>query len=61
MTRELVFTEEEIRAMELKIECPDREVVCPRCGGVLQYAEYPTAVEVQCETENCLYAALRGI
>jgi DNA-directed RNA polymerase subunit RPC12/RpoP len=64
MTHEQVsieFTETEIQAMEAKIQNPKEIVICPRCGGRLLFREWPTAVEVRCETENCLHGSIRGI
>ena len=61
MTREIVFTREEIDAMHEKIHDPSKEVICPRCGGELLFREFPTAVEVYCETEDCLRGSIRGI
>ena len=61
MTRELIFTEQEIQAMEAKIRNPYTDVICPRCGRRLECHVWATAVEVRCETENCLLGSIRGI
>ena len=55
------YTELEVEAMKEKYDHPEREVRCPRCGNVLDYARYPTSEEVTCRTEKCIRAACRGI
>ena len=40
---------------------PEKIVICPRCGKKLIYKTFGNSSEVECETENCLYTAIRGI
>ena len=55
------FTEVEIKAIDKKMENPQAEVRCPRCGGCLIFTEYGDSCEVKCETDNCIRACSRGI
>ncbi len=55
------YTDEECRALDRKFEKPDEKVLCPRCGHELQYHEKNGSCWVICETDNCLYDAIRGV
>ena len=54
-------TEEERKALYLKLEDRKKNVKCPRCGALLEYKEYPTAQQVKCPTKGCLELNIRGI
>lgn len=61
----MVLSDKEIEALEKKAENPTIYVKCPRCGKELKYIPYSSsgqlyAVEIRCETENCIKNTLRG-
>lgn len=57
----MVLNEKEQNALDIKIENPKLIVKCPRCGAVIEYHEFPTAVRVNCPTKGCIEKSLRGI
>lgn len=48
-------------ALDKKMNLPEKIVICSRCGQKLIYKTFGNSSEVECETENCLYTAIRGI
>ena len=55
------YNEAECRALDRKFEHPEETVVCPRCGGNLEYTANNGSCMVKCETNGCLCDAIRGI
>lgn len=48
-------------ALEKKMENPEAYVKCPRCGSLIEYKKYDSAILVKCPTEGCIKETLRGI
>ena len=48
-------------ALDKKMNSPEKIIICPRCGKKLIYIIFGNSSEVECETENCLYTAIRRI
>ena len=57
----MVLNEKEKEAIKKKMEKPNTDVVCPRCGEKLKYEDLPSAISVWCPTEGCIFGGLRGI
>ena len=55
------MTEEEYKAMGIKLNNPEKEVRCPRCGRRLLYKEIGNSISIECETEDCIFGGLRGL
>jgi hypothetical protein len=55
------YTAKDNQALDTKMEHPELEVACPRCGKPLRYHEGSSYCEVRCETPDCLRDVLRGI
>ena len=55
------YTQDEIFALGHKMDNPEDDVICPRCGGMLMYTKLPSALTVTCETPGCIRDALRGL
>ena len=55
------YTEEEWAALNLKLNNPDWEVLCPRCGNNIEYEEIGNSISVSCLSENCIFGGLRGL
>jgi len=55
------YTEEEWNALDEKLENPETDVTCPRCGNEISYKETGNSVLVKCLTEGCIYRGIRGI
>lgn len=55
------YNDEEIKALDEKMLNPDKVVICPRCGKKLKYYQQGSGTWVKCETEGCLYDAIRGL
>lgn len=48
-------------ALDKKLNLPEKIIIYPRCGQKLIYKTFGNSSEVECETENCLYTAIRWI
>ncbi len=55
------YSEKERKALMEKLEAPNKDVICPRCGKRLVYIRKGNSCAVICETPNCLRDAIRGI
>lgn len=51
----------EKQALNKKIEYPDSEIKCPRCGNIILYKEYDNGCTVFCKTDGCIKGNIRGI
>lgn len=52
----------ELEAMVEKLDHPEKEVKCPKCGELLQYFEHRSYDTVECPTEGCCKPlVLRGL
>lgn len=56
-----VLTSDEIKALTQKLNTPDADVACPRCGKLLAFAEIGNSCEVKCPSDSCLYDSIRGL
>ena len=57
----MALSEKERAAVDKKIENPQKQVKCPRCGAEIKYTKYDTAILVKCSTDGCIKVGLRGI
>ena len=48
-------------ALRVKMENPDKRVICPRCGAEIIYEEHGNSIVVECSTKGCIYGGLRGL
>ena len=48
-------------ALHLKVEHPELEVKCPRCGGRILYKEIGNSISVKCENQPCIFGGIRGL
>lgn len=55
------YNEEENKAIDEKMEHPEKKVMCPKCGKELIYREVGNSCEVKCQTDGCLKATVRGL
>ncbi len=55
------YTDEELKAIDLKAENPNVDVLCPRCGKELHHRAVGNSYEIRCYTEGCVKAIFRGI
>lgn len=55
------LTNEEILAIEEKMNHPEREVRCPRCGNLIDYIDGVSGSSFVCRTEGCIESNVRGI
>lgn len=51
----------EIYALEDKMMNPSKDVICPRCGGKIEFVKYETAALAKCVTDGCIKMTIRGI
>lgn len=57
----VTMTEEEYEVLEEKLEHPDKEVLCPRCGNEIVYKRIGNSISVECKTPGCIYGGIRGL
>ncbi len=55
------YTIEEWEALDKKLEAPESNVKCPRCGKMLEFHDFKSACEVKCPTSGCLVETVRGL
>ena len=55
------YTEIEWDALDEKMENPQKEVECPRCGNEIIYKEPGNSILVKCLSEGCIFGGIRGI
>lgn len=56
----VMMTEEDYKALDQKLNNPEKEVKCPRCGNDIIYEKRGNSVAVECKTKNCIYGGIRG-
>jgi hypothetical protein len=54
------YSDIERQALRDKLNSPDKEIICPRCGAVLIFRQIGNSCEVKCPTQGCLYGGIRG-
>ncbi len=57
----MAMNKEELAAVDKKINNPNIDIKCPRCGKSLKYEEYPNGIKVYCESDIDITDCLRGI
>ena len=55
------YSEVEWDALDEKLEYPEREVECPRCGNEIIYKEIGNSISVECLSDDCIFGGLRGL
>ncbi len=55
------ITEVEYKAINKKLNNPQEDVSCPRCGKKLLYKKIGNSISIECETEDCIYGGIRGL
>lgn len=51
----------EKQALITKLNNPNEDVKCPRCGNVIVLKNHGNSVIVECETADCIHGGIRGI
>ena len=57
----MAMNKEELTAIDKKMNNPNIDVKCPRCGKSLKYEEYSNGIKVYCESDTNIIDYLRGI
>lgn len=57
----MVMTKEERMALRDKLENPQKDVKCPRCGKEIIYERRGNSIAVECKSPKCIYGGLRGL
>ena len=55
------MAEEELEALNEKMNNHDKKVICPRCGNEIVYVSSGNSEEVYCKTKGCISKSFRGI
>ena len=57
----MVMSEIEIKALEEKLNNPEKKVVCPRCGNEIIYEKIGNSIFANCKTPGCISGGIRGL
>ena len=49
------------KALNYKMAHPEKEVLCPKCGKVLEWAYEDHSIQVKCTKPKCIMGTSRGI
>ena len=49
------------KALNEKLNNPQTDVRCPRCGNIINYDKRGNSIAVECATKDCIYGGIRGI
>ena len=55
------MTEEDYKALDEKLNNPQKTVKCPRCGNEIIYEKRGNSIAVECKTPNCIFGGIRGL
>lgn len=55
------FKDKYKKALNYKMAHPEKDVICPKCGKLLEYAYVNGAIEVKCPKRKCIMGNSRGI
>jgi len=55
------YTKTEWDALNEKMNNPEKEVICPRCGNEIEYEEIGNSISVHCLSEDCIFGGIRGL
>ena len=55
------YSKEEWDALDEKMNNPQEDVVCPRCGNEIIYSEPGNSICVKCLTDGCIFGGIRGL
>ena len=58
-TRDYTITEWD--ALDEKMNCPDKNVACPRCDNEIIYEERGNSIAVECLSDGCIFGGIRGL
>lgn len=57
----MVMNKSETEAIKDKLNNPEKNVKCPRCGNEIIYEKRGNSIAVECKTKNCIYGGIRGL
>lgn len=57
----VTMNEKDYKALDEKLNNPEKAVKCPRCGNEIIYEKRGNSIAVECKTKNCIYGGIRGL
>lgn len=57
----VTMTDKDYEALDEKLNNPDKEVRCPRCGNEIIFEKRGNSIAVECKTSGCIYGGIRGL
>jgi predicted RNA-binding Zn-ribbon protein involved in translation (DUF1610 family) len=57
----MVLTDADKKALQEKMDNPEKEVICPRCGNEIIYEQRGNSIAVECKSPKCIYGGIRGL
>lgn len=57
----VTMNEKDYKALEEKMNNPDKVIKCPRCGNKIIYEKRGNSIAVECQTPGCIYGGIRGL
>ena len=57
----VTMTEKDYDILEMKLNNPEKKVICPRCGNEIIYKKRGNSIAVECRTRGCIRGGIRGL
>ena len=57
----VTMTKRDYEVLDEKLNNPDKEVRCHRCGNEIIYEKRGNSIAVECKTPGCIYGGIRGL
>lgn len=55
------ITKKEYDVLDIKLNNPNKKVLCPRCGEEIICEKRANSVAVECKTPGCIHGGIRGL
>lgn len=57
----ITMTKKDYDVLDIKLNNPDKKVLCPRCGNEIIYEKRGNSIAVECKTPDCIHGGIRGL
>lgn len=55
------MNDKDYEALDEKMNNPQKDVRCPRCGNKIIYEKRGNSIAVECKTKGCIFGGVRGL
>ena len=57
----VTMNDKDYEALDEKMNNPQKDVRCPRCGNKIIYEKRGNSFAVECKTKGCIFGGVRGL